>query len=111
LERDRAAIVRSGRHYGYVQHRPVALREPNLELFGSREIAIADEVLDESKGRTASRMSEESHEFLGWKLARFGETIPYEIALITPNASLTHEERALGLSSVERARALTGDRS
>ncbi len=69
-------------HYGRTQKVPVALREPNLELFSSEEIAIVTDVLDSFKKSNAKGISALSHNFDGWKLAKDGENIPYEVALV-----------------------------
>ncbi len=45
-------------HYGYVQHRMVTLREPDLREFSGTEIASIAEVVDDLRGRNARDVSD-----------------------------------------------------
>jgi len=63
--------------YDYNQHRLIARREPNLDRFQAREIAVIDQVIDLLREMTAEEASEFSHRFRGWQLAEIGEDIPY----------------------------------
>jgi len=63
---------------GFVQHRTVNLREPDLKDFKAREIALVDHVIDQLSGLSAIQTSELSHQYVGWKATREYETIPYE---------------------------------
>ena len=67
---------------GYLQKRPVAQREPDLSFFTDEERELIDGVVDHWWGATGTTMSDTSHKFVGWQLAREGETIPYEVALV-----------------------------
>ncbi len=69
-------------HYGRTQKVPIALREANLKLFSSEEIALVTEVLDGFRKSNAKGISALSHKFDGWKLAKDRENIPYEVALV-----------------------------
>lgn len=82
---------------GRVQHRPVNLREPNLEVFTAREISLVDQVIGSLRGITATGVSELSHLEFGWKLTRQGETIDYGTVFLS-DAPLTDAE----LSNVRR---------
>lgn len=79
-------------YYGHRQEKTIALRPPNLEIFSAQEIAIVDEVIEEFREMSATKISRRSHEFVGWKLAEIGETIPYGIVWVNPEAELTDEE-------------------
>lgn len=68
--------------YGRTQKVPLALREADVTLFSSSEIAIVTEVLDAFWHKNAKGISSLSHKFDGWKLAKDRETIPYEVALV-----------------------------
>lgn len=82
---------------GHLQKRTIALREPNLDLFTAREIAVVERVLETQRGMTATGVRELSHrEVVGWQVAREGEVIPYESSWISPR-KLTPEEIAHGL--------------
>jgi hypothetical protein len=72
---------------GYHSKRVVALRPANIQLFSSEEVMLIESVLEDIRGKTASQLSRESHEFIGWKLAETGETIPYT-SLLLPDVPL-----------------------
>ena len=58
---------------------PIALRKASLDLFSADEVAIVTEVLDVFRKNNAKEISDLSHQFDGWKLAKDGEDIPYEV--------------------------------
>lgn len=97
MEAHNEVAVRDSEYYGRNQRRPFALREPNLDLFTAREIDLVNRILDQFRGMNASRISEDSHRFVGWKLAEQGETIPYEVALVGTREP-TEAEREWGRS-------------
>jgi hypothetical protein len=90
-------------YFGYKQTRAVALREPDLSSFSAREIALVTWLLDQFRGKTAHEISELSHDFVGWQVARDGEEIRYEAALISDRPP-TAEERAYGASLEDHAK-------
>ena len=81
--------------------RPVALRPPELELFTPEELRLVDEIIDANRGTTATDVSDLSHQFVGWQVARLGEAIPYGTAFLA-RPSLTEEEVAHGLKLAAR---------
>ena len=96
-------IARVPRVYrGRTQKVTLALREPDLKVFTAQEIAIVTEVIEALWNKNASEVSELSHQFLGWKAARLGEEIPYDIALIQLRKP-TEAERAFGMQFEEAA--------
>jgi hypothetical protein len=87
-------------HYGRMQKVPIALREANLKLFSSEEIAIVTEVLDAFRKNNAKGISSLSHQFDGWRLAEDREIIPYEAALVRfKKPTKKDRENALSLRS------------
>ncbi len=62
---------------GNVQQRTVNLREPKLELFSGKEISLVDKVIEVLWGLDADEATEFSHRFVGWKMTKGGENIPY----------------------------------
>ena len=64
------------------QPRPVACVKPDLSLFSPAEMDIINAVIDEQYSRTAGEVSNDSPEFLGWRVARDGERIPYGSAWV-----------------------------
>lgn len=99
LKQEQAAAVRPDDHFGWTQQRTFALRAPNLRLFGGPEIALVDRVIRECWHQNATEVSEASHGFIGWKVAKRGETIPYSVALVSARKlTKTEEQRALELA-------------
>lgn len=90
-------------HFGRPQSRLIALREPDLSRFSGVEIAIVDEVLAMLEGHNARAASELSHRFLGWQLAKKGEDIPYQSALLE-RRPLTDAEKAHALTLTPTAK-------
>jgi uncharacterized phage-associated protein len=78
------------------QIRTVALRKPNLKNFSSEEIALVTQVLQEYRASSGTDLSEKSHKFAGWSLAKERETIPYTVALVG-NRFPTHDEIQRGV--------------
>ncbi|HYU45770.1 MAG TPA: Panacea domain-containing protein [Terriglobales bacterium] len=74
-----------------IQTRTVALRPPNYKVFSSEEIALVTQVLQDCRASSGSELSEKSHKFAGWSLAKEKETIPYAVALVG-NRLPTHDE-------------------
>jgi hypothetical protein len=99
-----ALEVRKSDFHGRDQKRPAALRQPDLSLFSQAELTLVDRVITHWWGKTAKDISDASHEFLGWRLAKKGETIPYHVALIGSREP-TDNERKRGLELEALARA------
>ncbi len=96
VARGDAAIERRTRN-GYPQKRTITLREPNLDLFTGREIALVDRVIESQRGITAMGISNRWHrEIVAWQVAREGEVIPYESSWVAPR-KLRPEEIDFGL--------------
>lgn len=86
----RAAIQETFRG-PYLQKRLIALRDPDLSVFSGEEIALIDRVISRLRGFGARGVSDLSHRFVGWRVARKGETIPYETMFVSER-ELTQEE-------------------
>lgn len=69
--------------YGFEQHRVFALRDPNLDLFTAQEIDLVNRLIARYWDVNGNEISEESHQFVGWKYAEVGDSIPYEVALVS----------------------------
>lgn len=84
------------------QKRPIASREPNLDNFSAGELDTLDRVIAEQWGKPAWQVSEESHKFIGWRIADRQDRIPYgTIWLVDPAPEPTEQEqqRALALAA------------
>jgi len=78
LEKNRKLVVqtlplKSGRK----QVRTVNLTEPNLKVFSGREIALVDSIIEDLWDLDAEESTEFSHRFVGWKMTKEGDPIPY----------------------------------
>jgi hypothetical protein len=82
---------------GNLQHRLVHLRDPKLAEFSGEEIAVVDEIIDLLRSKTATEVSEFSHRFVGWQIAREGQVIPYETVYIV-DRPLTEKENAYAMT-------------
>lgn len=69
---------------GFEQKRLLALRKPDLSVFEAEEIALVDSLIERYRRHTGARLSEISHEFIGWKLAKLYEEIPYSVVCVPP---------------------------
>lgn len=84
-------------YYGHMQKRPVALRSPNLSMFSAAEVNLVRQTVEKFWDQSATEISDQSHLFLGWKVARKSETIPYSTALVGRRQP-TKREREDGLA-------------
>jgi hypothetical protein len=84
-------------YFGHLQKRPIALRPPNLAIFSGAEIGFVRQTVEKFWKLSATEISDQSHLFLGWKVARLRETIPYATALVSRRAP-TSKEREYGRS-------------
>ena len=86
------AVVELEREIGdYQEKRPTAVRSADLSTFSAEEISTVDWVIREYGRLNAVQLSELSHKEPGWRLARPGESIPIETALLSSDR-LTSEE-------------------
>jgi hypothetical protein len=68
-------------------------RGADLSKFSREEIDLVRGVVARFWNMNATQISEESHLFLGWKLANIGETIPYGMVLIGNRKPTEREKR------------------
>lgn len=62
---------------GKRQVRTVNLVDPDLKVFSGREIALVDSIIQDLWDMDAEESSELSHRFVGWKMTKEKEPIPY----------------------------------
>lgn len=87
-------------YYGKEQHRVIAQRLANLDIFKPRDIAIVDEVIADLWDKNASDVSELSHG-IAWRIAKEKESIPYQAAYLS-DEGITKED-------IERAQELISE--
>ncbi len=100
LENEGSIRIIPTEFHGKIQNRCVATREADMSEFDSEEIALVDQIIAELSEKNAACVSDQSHKFVGWKLAEEGETIPYEVALVGWRGPTTNE--------IEFGKALAG---
>ena len=88
--------VREKEYHGYNQQRVFAIRPPDIDAFDPKEIALIDEVITKHWGHTGKDISDKSHDFIGWALAKPGEIIPYSVVMVGTR-ELTAREREKGI--------------
>jgi hypothetical protein len=93
---------------GKKQVRTVNLTEPNLKVFSGREIALVDSIIEDLWDMDAAESSEFSHRFVGWKMTKEGDPIPYGSIFVSDEPLSTAEiqrgqelAREFGLESDE----------
>jgi hypothetical protein len=89
-------------YYGHLQKRPIALRSANLSVFSAAQVDLVRQTVQKFWNMSATEISDQSHIFLGWKVAQEKETIPYSTALVGRRPPTT-EERERGLALQTRA--------
>lgn len=82
------------------QKRLVALRDADLTCFSADEISMVDKVLSLVDGRSATRLSDDSHDHPGWLFASDRETINPN-AMFLSIRPLTESEAAAGRREAE----------
>ena len=78
---------------GTVQHKPVNLRQANLDLFKARDISLVDKVIETLRGLSATQVSDFSHLDVGWQITKEHETIPYAMAFLSSQELSAPEKR------------------
>lgn len=101
MEKQRAIAVRKEpTFFDSEREITLALREPNVKIFTPEQLDLIYRVLDNCRSKDGSELSELTHRFPGWKLAREKEVIPYSVALVG-NRNPLPEEVAYGLKLEE----------
>jgi uncharacterized phage-associated protein len=88
LEGEGAAKMEVRSYLGKSQKRLRPIRRADLQHFDPEEIALVDEVIESLSGVSAAALSEYTHQHLGWKLAEYGETIPYHTVHLSDKGAL-----------------------
>jgi hypothetical protein len=65
-----------------VEHRTIALDQPNLRLFTSDDLAFVDASIRHYWDMTGTEASDESHG-VAWKTRKNGDQMPYELAFLS----------------------------
>lgn len=94
--------IRRSDYFGRDQNRVLPLRTAELgDRFSVEELNLIVRVVHFYWGRSGTSLSTESHEFMGWALAKREETIPYDVALVGDrDPTLDEIARGTGLESL-----------
>jgi hypothetical protein len=99
VEARRAAVKIVDFGDGWIQHRLIAIDEPNMDAFSHESLRIIDTVIHALKDKSADQVSQLSHQLPAWKIAEDKEEIPYEAAfLLSLEPTEVDEARALELA-------------
>jgi len=83
MEKERLIAVRKdATELGTKQETTLALRDANLSKFTAEEIDLVSKLIQICWGKSGNYLSEATHRFAGWELAKEKETIPYSVALV-----------------------------
>jgi len=95
--------VRENEYHGLKQQRVFSLRPPDTSVFDAKQIALVDEVITKHWGQNGADVSEKSHKFIGWALAKRGETIPYSVVMVGKrDLTISERERGVELEPIAR---------
>jgi hypothetical protein len=95
--------VREKEYHGLKQQRVFSLRPPDTSIFDPKEIALVDEVVTKHWGQNGADVSEKSHKFIGWALAKQGEAIPYSVVMVgRRDLTINERERGVELEGLAR---------
>jgi hypothetical protein len=61
---------------GFIQKRVIPLAVPDLNQFDSKETDLINAVIDDFRGSSGPKLSDLSHDLIGWKLASYDQEIP-----------------------------------
>jgi hypothetical protein len=90
---DGAARLQVDQHFGKPLHRLVPLRGPRADTLSQQELSSVDQVVTALWGKTASQVSEMSHQELGWIMVEEGEDIPLSTAYLPRRAAMSDAAR------------------
>ena len=77
-----AISVEDEDYFGKTLRRVTARRDPDMSAFSEDELAVIELALQRYGHETAARLSELSHQQVGWRLAAWKEVIPYRTVFL-----------------------------
>lgn len=104
----RASLINSKRlhiveneTYAGMMHRPIANSEPDLSIFDEDELDLCLDVLANFSRMSNREVSNWSHEFVGWRYTRQGETIPYQTVFFWEKEPVTKDDFEWAIRTIE----------
>lgn len=73
-----------------------------MGAFSKDELAILDEAIEACAHHSGSGLAEKSHQFLGWQLAKTGESIPYETIYVPSKQKFTPQQTKWATAALEK---------
>lgn len=70
-------------YFGRIQKKVIAKRQADVSLFSVDEIVIIDDVVSKIQNMSAAQISELSHQFPAWKVAKDREELPFFTFLLS----------------------------
>ena len=101
LEEERACVWADRTYGGKPMKKLLALREPNVKVFGPEEIDLIHETLAELLPLDARDLTNRTHDFAGYQAAGMGEDIPYNMVFVDDARPLSPEEQDWAFSVVK----------
>jgi hypothetical protein len=96
LQQEGACLEYERLHFGLKQKRVLPLRNPDVEgTFSAAEVELIDDVLRALWDNNAQEVSQLSHTFIGWRLAKDQEEIPYETVFLGDPEAFTPTEEEI----------------
>lgn len=89
MEKDGKLKVERVYRLNNLQHRPIALEQPDLSLFTKEELEICKEALRLVANCNSEETSDRSHNWLGWIYTNNKETIPYQTIFVRNREPIT----------------------
>lgn len=82
MERKKEIAISRKDYHGKIKHCPIPLRDWRTDLFTKDEMSLVFAHVNAYWDRSGTSMSNASHQFVGWRAARLGEVIPFEVSLV-----------------------------
>ena len=80
------------------QDRIAPKRKPDYSKFAPEQISIVERIIELLQDKDAEEVSELSHFFIGWRLARYNENIPYQTVFLNDPKKIIITERNKGVA-------------
>ncbi len=88
-------------HYGLFKKNYLTLGDPKAGVLRETELALLREVADYVRGKSASEISEISHN-AAWEAAELGEVIPYQSVLMLVPVEVKEKDRQWALEAAQQ---------
>jgi hypothetical protein len=80
---DGILISQEKEYFGRIQKKLIAIREPLFDLFDKEEIILIDEIISEVSQFNGAQISDITHQYPSWQVAKSKEELPYYTFLLS----------------------------